>query len=253
MISDKTTRTRWGLLSEKFVPLLIAFQLLHHLGSCKSPPSRRFSGNRGTAHLRLSLIQSINLFSICSCSLPLIDSANQLESYSYCQVNFYKQQSPSTCGLACITAILNYWGIAVSQDKLLMGFPPSSPDGYYIDDLMKMAKSEGLEAFVLQLPVSKLRLQIQKGRPVICGIKKSITDDLLYHFPLEGGLLGEIIRWLSPETNHFVVAVGFKDDRLLIMDPSIGLISLSEKKFESMHEKCNNIVMLAAKKQTNSQ
>jgi predicted double-glycine peptidase len=129
-----------------------------------------------------------------------------------------------------------------------MSFPPSSPEGYKIEELMNIAKSEGLEAFVLQLPASKIRLQIQKGRPVICGIKKPITDNWLYHFPLEGGLLGKIIRWLSPDSNHFVVAIGFKDDQMLIMDPSIGLISLSEQKFESMHEKCNNVAILAAKK-----
>jgi len=98
------------------------------------------------------------------------------------------------------------------------------------------------------MPVSELRSQIQKGRPVICGLKKTLTDDLLYRFPFEGGPVGEIMRGLSPEYNHFVIVIGFKEDQFLIMDPAIGLISLSEKRFEKMHEKCNNIGILAAKK-----
>jgi predicted double-glycine peptidase len=141
----------------------------------------------------------------------------------------------------------------ISQDKLFQDFPSSSSEGYSVEELMNIAKEKGLEAFVLQMPARSIRIQIQKGRPVICGLKKTVMDDFFYHFPFEGGFIGEIIRGLAPEYNHYVIVIGFKDDRLLIMDPAIGLVSLSEKRFQRMHGKCNDLVLLAAKKQTDKQ
>ena len=101
-----------------------------------------------------------------------------------------QQLEAAECGVASLAMVLDYHGTSIPLDELrdLCG---TSRDGNTARELIDTAKSLGLEACGLKLPLE----QLKKAKP-----------------PL-------VLHWCL---NHFVVLEGFRGDRASIVDPGSG-------------------------------
>lgn len=116
-----------------------------------------------------------------------------------------RQTTPSNCGAASLSMVLQYWGTPLTIDEIASELPPSPADGSFkAGDLRDFARAHGLKAFVVAGSVEDLRKQLEKKRPVLVGIVKRTG--------LNRGL------------PHYVVVVGYdeKKGRILLLDPAEG-------------------------------
>ncbi len=106
------------------------------------------------------------------------------------QIHPIQQLEAAECGVASLAMVLDYFGASIPLDELrdLCG---TSRDGNTARQLIDTAKSLGLEACGLKLPIEHLKTA---------------------QFPL-------ILHW---RMNHFVVLEGFRGDRASIVDPGTG-------------------------------
>ncbi len=173
--------------------------------------------------------------------------------YDYCRLGAEKQDRQYSCGCACLASVFQYWGERTSEAELLREFPGSKKHGYKLSDLKIMAISKGLSAHILAFDSDskrKLVNQIMKGRPVICAVKYPRGLYFMYDLPLIGKLYREVLWMLGARANHYVVAFGWRDGRVLVMDPAFGYISHSWKRFKECWRDRKYAVLLCAKKET---
>ncbi|HEU4582435.1 MAG TPA: cysteine peptidase family C39 domain-containing protein [Polyangiaceae bacterium] len=106
------------------------------------------------------------------------------------QIRPVQQLEAAECGVASLAMVLDYFGASIPLDELrdLCG---TSRDGNNARQLIDTAKSLGLEACGLKLPIEQL---------------KTAQPPLLLHWRM----------------NHYVVLEGFRGDRACIVDPATG-------------------------------
>ena len=172
-------------------------------------------------------------------------------SFDYCRLTVTKQTECYSCGIACIASVIKYWGKHVSEKQLLEEFPSSPKRGYWIRDLKRIAANKGLEAFVITMqrnPKESLHEQIFKGRPVICAINWPKGLYVGYDIPLYGPLYRYLLWEIGPRGDHYVVAFGVTDNKVLLMDPAFGFIDYDWKRFEECWSSLNFAALVCAKK-----
>ncbi len=127
----------------------------------------------------------------------------------------------------------------MSLKELLKTDPPQdSKNGYTLAELKSIAQSQGLSAVVLQGRLEFLKEQLSKGRPLICLL------------PQEQGGWNIHLNGVSvlPENpgNHFVVAMGFSETQLVLMNPEGGVQRMKADSFLRMWHKAKNTLLLVA-------
>ena len=131
-----------------------------------------------------------------------------MQAHIFVNVPDVRQTHPFDCGPACLRSIAKYFGVNKTEDDLIE-LCGADPDGADPHDIVKVAKSLGLEAeFHNNFTAEKLKAEIDKGRPVIC----------------------EIQAWGKPQNydklndGHYVIAVGYDDEYIFFEDPSLKFI-----------------------------
>jgi len=125
-----------------------------------------------------------------------------------------RQHDLTDCGPACLSSILQYYGGFVPIEMIRLS-AKTNQNGTSAYNLVKTAEQYGLTTKSLKLGNFK-------------NIKK-LSFPLIAHVRLTNNL------------NHFIVIYGFKKDKLLAMDPSRGLVKLSEDYF---HKISTNIFLM---------
>ena len=196
------------------------------------------------------------LLLITGCS-PVLTNTNdpafehQYGTYNYCGIKAVKQIARNSCGIASLTAVLNYWGVDVTEQEIIKGFPKSSKEGYSIVELRDIAKGKGLEAYVVSLsenPAEQLREQLFKGRPLVCAMHFPRSLYFAYDIPIYGQVYRGLLWSLGPRKDHYIVIFGINSQKLLMMDPSRGFVAISEKQFESCWKKKNYATLICGRK-----
>ncbi|MDR3254223.1 MAG: C39 family peptidase [Synergistaceae bacterium] len=117
------------------------------------------------------------------------------------QATFY------TCGVAVLQSILYYNGIEYSQDDILPMVGSTPEHGTAILALNKFLNDNGVRAEIWQnITFDGLRDFIDGDRPMIC-ILQAWNDDPRHDYS---------DTW---NDGHYVVAIGYDDDRFYFMDP----------------------------------
>lgn len=120
--------------------------------------------------------------------------------------DYVLQQNTNDCGIASIMTILMYYGVKPSREKIINKIQPKN-DGYTAYDLIKISKSYGINA---------------------CGIKENINN--IKTFP--------VISHTIKDKNmfHFIVILEYNKNKkqLKIMDPAIGIKTISLKEFKKI-------------------
>ena len=120
--------------------------------------------------------------------------------------DYVLQQNTTDCGIASIMTVLMYYGIKPSREKIINKLPKRQ-DGYTAYDLVKISKSYGINSYGMKLKISDI-----KNFPVIA---HTIKDKNIF---------------------HFIVILSYDKKRqiLKIMDPAIGIKTISLKEFEEI-------------------
>lgn len=170
-------------------------------------------------------------------------------SYNYCKVDGTRQSMDNSCGVACLSSVLNYWKIESSEEYLLNKYYKDG--GYSLLELYQISKVEGLNAYRYSMhssPIGQLDKQLSKGRPVIVAVNLPYSLNSFDGVPLFGRMYKGLTWMLGHRRNHYIVIFGWNYKNYLVMDPSCGIVPLDKKKFYKCWEDGGFCVLLCGQK-----
>ncbi len=180
----------------------------------------------------------------------------QYGAYDYCRIKYTKQINNYSCGTACLSTVINYWGKYTNENKLIKEISTVSKLGYSLNDLHDVAASYGLMVYILDMRTNcknKLFEQIQKGRPVVCAVEYPKGLYSFYNIPIFGEIYRALVLSIGKKTSHYVVVFGCKEDEVLIMDPAYGFQSQTWKEFSKCWAKKRYAALLCVKEEQGGQ
>lgn len=152
---------------------------------------------------------------------------------TYCEVKAVRQTAQKTCGLACLSCVLDYWERPVPEPELRRRHPLAGEGaGYSLKHLQAIATQEGLAAFAVDMsaggrsPARELSTHLAKGRPVIVALHCPQGRYFGRPLPLIETLDRRTLRLPGAEPafkHHYVVVLGETADTYLVMDPAYGI------------------------------
>jgi ABC-type bacteriocin/lantibiotic exporter with double-glycine peptidase domain len=115
------------------------------------------------------------------------------------KVSFIAQTAENDCGAAALAMMLAHWGRPVSRDQISAAHRPSAR-GLRAGELRAFAKSQGLQAFIVEGRLTDLETELARGRPVIVGLGKPHGRRLLTHYEVVVGLhrVRQLVLTLDP-------------------------------------------------------
>lgn len=162
------------------------------------------------------------------------------------ELKVIKQINNYACGIACLTAVLDYWDVGTAQQRLLRLYPPQqSSRGYSLGRLKRIAQKYGLKGYALLADFHFLQEQIENGRPVIVGLVvpyNLYSLDFIRDIPVYGRVFDYLNR--AATFSHFVVVCSVDDSHIRIMDPLYGLKTISRQAFQAMWDRKKNALLL---------
>ena len=129
----------------------------------------------------------------CSTVGLVPDEQKEGDTHVIRNVPFHPQED-FQCGPASLAAVLNYWGVSVTPERVARDIYSSSAKGTLNIDMLLYAQSRGLAASQYSGRLDDLREKIDSGRPLIV-----LVD---YGFSII-------------QANHYMVIIGY-DDRGVI-------------------------------------
>jgi predicted double-glycine peptidase len=125
-----------------------------------------------------------------------------------------QQPDEYSCGVASLMAILAYYGTGPENyDDLKKQIGATEKSGTDYHRIARFARDQGLEAnTVSSMSLPQLEACLSEGKPVICAIQA-------YAENIPAGQRDEVYR--KNDNGHYLVAVGFDDNNVYFMDPSL--------------------------------
>ncbi|MFO7875688.1 MAG: cysteine peptidase family C39 domain-containing protein [Desulfovermiculus sp.] len=162
------------------------------------------------------------------------------------KLKIIKQNNNYSCGLACLVAVLDYWDVNTSQERLLRLHPPQNGStGYSLGRLKEIAQKYGLNAYTLFADFEFIHRQLEKGRPLIVSLE---VPHNLYNLEFIRDILvyGRVFDYLTrmDTFSHYVVVCGVDGPHIQIMDPLYGLKTISRQAFQAMWDRKKNALLL---------
>ncbi len=167
-------------------------------------------------------------------------------------VRLDRQVAGNGCGAHAVASLIDYWhraGSSGEADALLTGAeiyartPPASAAGYSLAEMAGLIESAGLTALVINTTPEGLKTELEAGRPVIARVSLPATQirpatifprttPLLAGvetraFALSSRLAGE------SRLDHYWLVIGFDAGRMVVLDPAMGIRSVSVFAFEA--------------------
>ena len=115
-----------------------------------------------------------------------------------------RQVSRQDCGVAALLMVLGYWGIPTTRDEITAVIPTVSDRGIRAATLREFARRKGLQAFLVRGELSDLEHEFLRHRPVLVGVVKRHRRQVYPHYEV-------------------VVGINLRKQRILTLDPAIGL------------------------------
>jgi predicted double-glycine peptidase len=132
--------------------------------------------------------------------------ANEIEHFIH--IPQVRQPDSYSCGVACVQSVLAYYGKELSYVEIKKGVNTSPETGVDHRNIIKFLKEKGLE------------VELHKGM---------LLSDLQSFIDQEIPVIVVIQAWADPpkdyekdwDSGHYVVAIGYDDNNVYFMDPSI--------------------------------
>jgi predicted double-glycine peptidase len=231
-----------------------------------APPQRRPRKRRVLpALLTLSLILSPVLLSSCGALRTRGDSIHDSsttakfaaahdDDFKYCPIESVRQPSNKSCGIAALSAVMNYWEKETDVETLEEKYPAKSSNGYPLLQLRSIATKEGLIAFALTMknrPLDQISEHLENGRPVIVPVLLPRGRYFGHEFPVVGRLDATSVNPNSKTVggnfkHHYVVIFGQSDEKFLLMDPAYGIVKITKSDFNKYWSAEKNAALLCS-------
>ena len=108
------------------------------------------------------------------------------------------------CGACALASVLAYYGIDVREDTI-MQIAGTDDDGTPMNGVRTVVYYYGLQSFVVH-SIDDIKHNLDCGRPVILALQAYKESEQPYNKCWDDG--------------HYVVAIGYQDDRIYFEDPS---------------------------------
>lgn len=171
-----------------------------------------------------------------------------------------RQTTPASCGAHALASIVNYWSTPgrVSGDALFAAAPPrEAAQGYSLTELAAMARQQGLLANAARLAEADIVRELERGRPVLVPISAPAVYLEPRTLPGQNAPVVGFFRNLAVSRaarisevtgaamiNHYVVVVGYQDDRFVVVEPVQGFRTISFERLARYREAFNNAALV---------
>lgn len=170
--------------------------------------------------------------------------------FTYAKVSTVKQSSQRSCGVACLTCVLNYWDKPIKEKELRQKHAPLGEIGYPLVQLKKIALEEGMLAFAISMkrdPAGQLSRQLKAGRPVIAALQCPQGRYFGKPVPVIERIDRRTIwNFGSQWKQHYVVVFGEGKDAYLIMDPAYGIVEVGRAEFLDFWSRSKHATLVCA-------
>jgi len=120
-----------------------------------------------------------------------------------------RQETTYSCGAAAFQAIAEMYGVGPQDESWYRDALDSDPEnGTPPENIRELADNLGLQSVAKTMTAEEVKGWLDKGTPVILLIQA----------------WGDSSTYATDENGHYVVAIGYTDDELIVEDPSLRLI-----------------------------
>ncbi|MBY9068514.1 C39 family peptidase [Hyphomonas sp. WL0036] len=171
-----------------------------------------------------------------------------------------RQINGAACGAHALASLVNYWEGAgtVAGTSIFAAHPPADPKaGYSMAEIQKLSAEYGLMSSAVRLPAEAIRAELEAGRPVLVPVKVPSIFVQTWQLPganvpilgLPASFITSRAAWLSEETgsnllNHYVLVAGYEGDKFVVMEPVMGLRTISADRLARYREAFGNAALV---------
>jgi predicted double-glycine peptidase len=158
-----------------------------------------------------------------------------------------RQTAGPSCGAHALASVVNYWRGpgTIEGQALFRERPPADGTGYSMAELLDLARQEQLLASAVRMPQQGLIRELEAGRPVLVPVRLPsiyvhqrivpggdvpvvglVRNSVIYR----AGRVSEFSRLAM--VNHYLLVVGYDDDRFVVVEPVMGYRTISFTKLE---------------------
>jgi hypothetical protein len=158
-----------------------------------------------------------------------------------------RQTSGPSCGAHALASVVNYWRGAgtLSGEALYQQAPPADGAGYSMTELLALSRAQGLLASAVALPQQGLVRELEAGRPILIPVR--LPSIYVQQRTLPGGDIpivgiarnsliyraGRVSEFSNlAMVNHYLLVVGYEDDRFIVVEPVMGYRTISADKLD---------------------
>lgn len=158
-----------------------------------------------------------------------------------------RQTEGPSCGVHALASVVNYWRGpgALNGSLYYRANPPKENSGYSMEELLEIARTQGLLAQAVRMPSPALKAELERGRPILVPVK--VPSIYIQQRVLPGGdlpLIGDLRRLMIGNAaaasegaralliDHYLVVVGYDREKFIVMEPVMGLRTINQDKLE---------------------
>jgi predicted double-glycine peptidase len=139
------------------------------------------------------------------------------------------QDARFSCGPTCVLAVAAYWEADIST--FMTNMSGRMADDMNAEDLCRIVRVLGLQAFAFQGSIAELERQVVQGRPVLALIPspryEPAPNIAINHVPLSF-----IADLLSRNRAHWVIVIGYSPESIIVHDPRLGRMAVARWRFQ---------------------
>jgi hypothetical protein len=172
-----------------------------------------------------------------------------------------RQFAGPSCGAHALAPLIFYWTHNdVTGGHLYKTFPPAAGDGYSLVELLDLARKFDLQGAAVRLDNTALQAELNRGRPVIVPVEAPLIYFKDRTLPgLNAPVIGVISSTITHRAarlaeltdaalvNHYLVAVGFTDNRFIVLEPILGFRTISEEKLARYRRPFSNAALVISR------
>lgn len=171
-----------------------------------------------------------------------------------------QQIDGAACGAHALASVVNYWrgpGTVAGNDIFLSHPPADTKAGYSMAELQALAQSQDLVSSAVRLPAAGLKTELEAGRPVLVPVEVPSIYVQTWQLPganvpvlgFPATFITSRAAWLSEKTgsnllNHYVLVAGYDGDTFIVMEPIMGLRTISAERLARYREPFGNAAIV---------
>jgi len=171
-----------------------------------------------------------------------------------------QQVDGAACGAHALASLINYWKRPdpVTGSELFAAHPPADTlNGYSMAELQTLGQAYGLIGSAVRIPHEAIIAELEAGRPVLVPVQVPSVFVQPWQLPganvpvlgLPAGFVTSRTAWLSERSgrallNHYVLVAGYDGDTFVVMEPVMGLRTISAERLARYREPFGNAAIV---------